>query len=100
MMIVMKSNASKIENNYLLHLKEAIRRKLEKDDKEYTKTFDEKLHYTKNNEYLTELVQTSSRKKIKVFREDDEQEDYKQPIPEVGKEEDIELVEEKTLAKD
>ena len=63
-LIVMQCDATKVEFNYIMHLKEAIRRKLEKEGKEYLKAFDEKEHYQKPSEFLIELVKDYERKQM------------------------------------
>lgn len=74
-LVVLECDSTKVEHNYLLHLKEAIRRKLEKEGKEYHKEFNEKEHYKKPSEFLNELVKDYERKQMKrraVRGEEDE----------------------------
>jgi hypothetical protein len=74
-LIVMECDATKVEFNYLLHLKEAIRRQLEKEGKQYVKKFNEQEHYKKPSEFLADLVKEYERKRMKrrVGRGEEEQ---------------------------
>lgn len=71
MLLVLQCDLSKIENKYLIKLREAIRRKLKREEKEYVKTFDEKVHHTQPHDYLRKLVQEAIMRRALVKREED-----------------------------